>query len=79
MVAKALPEPGTLRRLAFPPFVAETLLVSTRCSSPAMASDWRLRIVLTVERTLPKGALRAVEFVADAAPGWYDMQDLLGI
>ena len=26
-----------------------------------------------------QGALRAVEFVADAAPGWYDMQDLLGI
>jgi 4-hydroxy-tetrahydrodipicolinate reductase len=26
-----------------------------------------------------QGALRAVGFVAEAAPGWYDMQDLLGI
>jgi 4-hydroxy-tetrahydrodipicolinate reductase len=26
-----------------------------------------------------QGALRAVGFVAKAAPGWYDMQDLLGI
>ena len=26
-----------------------------------------------------QGALRAVGFVAGAAPGWYDMQDLLGI
>lgn len=26
-----------------------------------------------------QGALRAVGFVASAAPGWYDMQDLLGI
>ena len=26
-----------------------------------------------------KGALRAVSFVAAAGPGWYDMQDLLGI
>jgi 4-hydroxy-tetrahydrodipicolinate reductase len=26
-----------------------------------------------------QGALRAVSLVADASPGWYDMQDLLGI
>jgi 4-hydroxy-tetrahydrodipicolinate reductase len=26
-----------------------------------------------------QGALRAAGFVAEAAPGWYDMQDLLGI
>ena len=29
--------------------------------------------------TFVKGALRAVEFLADAAPGLYDMQDVLGL
>ena len=78
MAAKALPGLEIPRRLVFPPFVEETLLESTLCSSLGMVSDLRSPTVLTVE-AIAQGALRAAGFVAEAAPGWYDMQDLLGI
>ncbi|MEC8436968.1 MAG: dihydrodipicolinate reductase C-terminal domain-containing protein, partial [Pseudomonadota bacterium] len=33
----------------------------------------------TSRNNFAQGALRAVALVANAAPGWYDMDDLLGI
>ena len=54
MAAKALPGLEIPRRLVFPPFVEETLLESTLCSSLGMVSDLRSPTVLTVEAISPK-------------------------